>query len=194
MHGVLGEELFYHAHGVDHSLISEPYTPLTKSYGTSQILKRVYIDSNEIEVVIREMAESVATRLRTHQVEASVIHFSVQYSRDVIGKGFSHQLTISYTSLNETIIDTCLHIFRQHYEEGAPVRRIAIHCSKIRNKQGIQLDLFEAPETTLKKEQIDKTIDRIRTKYGYTSLIHASSLMRGATAIERNELIGGHKA
>lgn len=35
-------------------------------------------------------------------------------------------------------------------------------------------------------------IDKIRQKFGFKALIHASSLMEGATAISRASLVGGH--
>ena len=35
-------------------------------------------------------------------------------------------------------------------------------------------------------------VPQIRQKFGFKALIHASSLMEGATAISRASLVGGH--
>ncbi|CAD5902952.1 hypothetical protein [Carnobacterium maltaromaticum] len=39
---------------------------------------------------------------------------------------------------------------------------------------------------------IDDIVDRVRGKYGFSSIVHASSLIEGATAIKRSSLVGGH--
>ncbi|MFL2101331.1 Y-family DNA polymerase [Desemzia sp. FAM 23991] len=192
VHGVIGEQLFYHAHGIDHSVLSEKYTPHSKGYGKSQILKRDYVNQYEIEVVIREMADEVAARLRKHHAETGVIHLSVSYSKDVLDKGFSRQMKIFPTSSNVKIIETCLQIFRTHYN-NQPVRQLAIRCGKIAYKKQLQLNLFETPEKTIHTEELEVVIDRIREKYGFSSLVHASSLTKGGTAIQRSGLVGGHK-
>ncbi|EDP67802.1 hypothetical protein CAT7_00050 [Carnobacterium sp. AT7] len=61
-HRIIGEQLFYYAHGIDQSIIAQNYIPLSNSFSKSQILDRDYIDQYEIEVVIREMADQVAIK------------------------------------------------------------------------------------------------------------------------------------
>ena len=192
IHGVVGEQLFYHAHGIDHSIISEKYIPKAKGFGKSQILKRDYINQYEIEVVIREMADEVAARLRKHHAETGVVHLSIGYSREILDKGFSHQMKIYPTSSNTKIIETCLQIFRTYYKKQ-PVRQIGIRCGKIDYKKELQLNLFEDAEKTILAEDLELVVDRIREKYGFSSLVHASSLTKGGTAIQRSGLVGGHK-
>ncbi|MEG0553608.1 MAG: Y-family DNA polymerase, partial [Carnobacterium sp.] len=153
--GVIGEQLFYHAHGIDRSILSEKYQTHSKSYGKSQILDRDYTQQAEIEVVIREMAEQVAARLRSHRVETDVIHLSIGFSKEIIDRGFSHQLKIFPTAASRKITETCLHLFRTHYQQE-PVRQISISCGKIHIQTDLQLDLFESAEQTIQKEKIDE--------------------------------------
>lgn len=84
--GVVGEQLYYHAHGIDYSLLNEKYVPVSKSYGKSQILEKDYHVPAEVEIVIREMVEEVAMRLRQNHVDTAVIHLSVGYSKYSIKK------------------------------------------------------------------------------------------------------------
>ncbi len=45
----------------------------------------------------------------------------------------------------------------------------------------------------MNEQKLDEIVDTVRAKYGFASLVHASSLTSGATAIKRNStLIGGH--
>lgn len=138
------------------------------------------------------MADEVAARLRKHHAETGVVHLSIGYSREILDKGFSHQMKIYPTSSNTKIIESCLQIFRTYYKKQ-PVRQIGIRCGKIDYKKELQLNLFEDAEKTILAEDLELVVDRIREKYGFSSLVHASSLTKGGTAIQRSGLVGGHK-
>ncbi|BBL26932.1 hypothetical protein LDE03_12810 [Lactobacillus delbrueckii subsp. delbrueckii] len=62
--GVIGDQLFAMSWGVDRSIIKQKYRPKSKSYGNSQILSRDYEDQREIEIVIQEIGDQVAARIR----------------------------------------------------------------------------------------------------------------------------------
>lgn len=190
--GIIGEQLYYHAHGIDYSFLNEKYVPANTSYGKSQILEKDYHVSAEVEIIIREMVSEVAMRLRQNHVDTSVIHLSIGYSKYSIKKGFSHQAKIPPTNSSHALIPYFLQLF-QRYDEHEPVRSITISCGKISLKTGLQLNLFEDATLTLNQEQLEVTVDKIRARYGFKSLMHASSLLAGATGIKRSEMVGGHK-
>jgi len=54
------------------------------------------------------------------------------------------------------------------------------------------MDLFSDPEKMVQEEKLDYLCDKIRNRYGFKALVHASSLLPGATAISRRTIIGGH--
>ncbi|EAG8561604.1 Y-family DNA polymerase [Listeria monocytogenes] len=190
--GVIGEQLYYHSHGIDYSKINEKYVPVSKSYGKSQILERDYHDPFEVVIVIQEMAEEIAMRLRKQHVNTSVVHIGIRYSKFSVKSGFRHQMKIDATSSNKEIVGHFLTLFWQHYENEA-VRQVELSCGGITRKAGLQLNLFENPERTINQEQLDTTIDKIRQRYGFRSMMHASSLLTGATGLKRSEMVGGHK-
>lgn len=190
--GVIGEQLYYHSHGIDYSKINERYVPVSKSYGKSQILERDYHDAFEVAIVIREMAEEIAMRLRKHHVNTTVVHIGIRYSKYSIKSGFRHQLKIDATSSNRELVGHFLTLFWKYYENEA-VRQVELSCGGITQKAGLQLNLFENPIQTVNQEQLDVTIDKIRARYGFKSMMHASSLLTGATGIKRSEMVGGHR-
>lgn len=190
--GVVGEQLYYHSHGIDYSKINERYVPVSKSYGKSQILERDYHDPLEVAIVIREMAEEIAMRLRKHHVNTTVVHIGIRYSKYSIKSGFRHQLKIDATSSNRELVGHFLTLFWKYYENEA-VRQVELSCGGITQKAGLQLNLFENPIQTVNQEQLDVTIDKIRARYGFKSMMHASSLLTGATGIKRSEMVGGHR-
>lgn len=190
--GLIGEQLYASAWGIDRSDIRDSYRPLEKSYGNSQILKKDYYKKHEIKIVIREMAEQVATRIRKHHCQTGCVSLSVSYSKYEEQDGFSRQLKIPSTSNTKKLVDSCFEIFNKYYEDDKAVRRIGITYSKLSYTSDIQLDLFEDPTEQITNEKLDLLVDKIREKYGFQSLVHASSLMDGATAIDRSSLVGGH--
>lgn len=72
------------------------------------------------------------------------------------------------------------------------MRHVGVSYSKLAKTDAIQLDLFADPEEELSELRLDFLIDTIRKKYGFQSLIHASSLLDGATAVSRSGLVAGH--
>lgn len=82
-------------------------------------------------------------------------------------------------------------MFRNYYKDES-VRQIGISYSKLVYRTDIQLDLFKEINEQVNEYHLDTVVDKVRTKYGFNSLIHASSLLEGATAIKRSSLVGGH--
>ncbi|MCW6667613.1 Y-family DNA polymerase [Aerococcaceae bacterium NML190938] len=190
--GVLGEELWYHANGIDSAVISERYVAKNKNMSVSQILPRDYHNHREVEIVIREMVDQLSTRLRNYALMAEVITLGIGYSRDSLERGFRKQQKIYPSDSRKTLTDLFVKIFYENVS-SEPIRSVVVSATKLKQKQALQLDLFTPPEKVISQEKLDKVIDRTRRKFGYESLIKASSLESGATGIERSRLLGGHR-
>src|SRR5690625_3181708 len=190
---VIGEQLFFHAHGIDRTILSDRFTPKENSFSKNQILNRDYVNPYDVEVVIREMTEENAMRLRKHGLTASTVKLTIGYSKHTFEPGFSHQMAVEATDSSKKLVHYMIRLFRKYYKDY-PVRVVNVTFSKIAPKQDYQLSLFESLEDVLKDERLDETIDLVRKKYGYTSLLHASSLLKNGIAIQRSKLLGGHQA
>lgn len=190
---VIGEQLFFHAHGIDRTILSDKFVPKESSFSKNQILNRDYYDPYDVEVVIREITEENALRLRKHALTTSTVKLTIGYSKHTAEPGFSHQLAIEATDSSKKLVDYMTRLFRIHYTSH-PVRVINVTFHKIAPKQDYQINLFETVEDVLSDERLDEAIDLVREKYGYTSLLHASSLLKNGMAIQRSKLLGGHQA
>lgn len=190
---VIGEQLFYHAHGIDRTILSDKYIPNESSFSKNQILNRDYLNPYDVEVVIREMTEENAMRLRKHSLTTSTVKLSIGYSKHTFEIGFSHQMAIEPTDSSQKLVQYMLRIFRKYYQNYA-VRVVNVTFDKIAPKQDYQINLFESLEDVLKDEHLDTIIDIVRKKYGYTSLLHASSFLQNGMALQRSKLLGGHQA
>ena len=189
--GIMGLELWNHANGIDTSCIADFKTEAKdKSYSHSQVL---FKDYNEVSIrlIISEMVDLLAARLRANNKQTTVIGFGISYSKE-INSGFYHSLKLDTpTDSSKEITKFCNIIFDRYYD-FLPIRKVSISCGGLVTKQGVQLNLFEEYQNTIKEDQINTTIDEIKNKFGKNSLIKASSLLPDSTAIERNTKIGGH--
>lgn len=194
--GIIGEQLFAESWGVDRSIISHQYIPQAKSYGNSQVLGRDYFKQREIEIVIREIGEQVGARIRAHGLQAGKVDLFVGFSFEerAYGNhrgGFNVQRKIVPTNVSHDLVAHLLTIFRSCWH-GEAVRVLGVSYGELIPDRSLQLNMLESPTIQLKRYKLDHVIDKVRRKYGFDSLVKASSLLKGATAIQRMNLVGGH--
>ncbi|MCT6922836.1 UV damage repair protein UvrX [Metasolibacillus sp.] len=191
--GIIGNQLYHHAWGIDLSTIGEPI--LTKgqiSFSQGQMLMRDYPTRKEISVVLLEMCEDVMRRTREAGFTARTISLGVSYSRQAMTKSFYRSKTIPIPT-NETMVmfRVCTELLDEHFA-GEPARQLSVRVTNLERERSIQLDLFD--ENKLKRQLLGPTMDAIRAKYGTTSIMRAASYTASGTAIKRNILLGGHLA
>lgn len=190
--GIMGNQLFYHAWGVDLSEIGAPIMEGQISFGKSQILLRDYKEEHEIKHVILEMCEEVARRARIHRKAGRTVHFGLGYSRDEFGGGFYRSKSIDHpTNVTMDIYQICIELFEKFYE-GKTVRQISISLGNVVDDNEFQLNLFDL--NSWKKRELGYTVDSIRRRFGPAALLRAVSYTTAGTARERAKLVGGHKA
>lgn len=195
--GLMGLQLFAHSWGVDRSFLDQkkPAAKVDKSIGNSQVLPRDYTRQDQLELVVKEIVDQVASRLRSSQLKTGCVSVSVGYSKGYIDSkgrsGWSKQRKVSLSNNTKVLSEHVLQLFRSEYNYQ-DVRHIGVSYSKLVQTDVLQLDLFSDPVQEVNEERLDFLIDTIRKKYGFKTLIHASSLMEGATAVSRASLVGGH--
>ncbi|MGD9910707.1 MAG: damage repair protein [Candidatus Izemoplasmatales bacterium] len=192
--GIIGEELYYHTHGIDMSKIQDKMKirPISKSYGIGQTLFRDYY-APDIFQIIREMVDDVCRRLRMNKKAARTIHFGIGYSKE-FGGGFARQITLEQPTASEaSVFRACLDLFEFYYE-GDPIRRVHVSVTGLVDNKNYQFSLFEDAEEVIKEQQIFAAMDEIKYRYGKNSVNRASTELKSSTAKARNDMIGGHNA
>ncbi|RLQ90655.1 Y-family DNA polymerase [Falsibacillus albus] len=190
--GVMGNQLYHHAWGVDLSDIGAPIMEGQVSFGKSQILLRDYKEEEEVKHVILEMCEEVARRSRIHGKAGRTISLGIGYSQEEFGGGFHRSRTIDEpTNITMDLYKTCLELFKENYVQKT-VRKISITLSNIVEDHELQLSLFEM--NRMRKRELGFTMDAIRRRYGSGALLRAVSYTDAGTARHRARLVGGHKS
>lgn len=191
-YGIMGEELYYHAHGIDMSVISEKlvYKPVSKSVGQGQTLFHDYY-ADDVTQIILEMTDDVTRRLRKSGRKAYTVNLGIMYSKSVRG-GFNRQVTLTFPTNNEAeIYNTCMMLFEEYYD-GSPIRKVTIRATNLVEEYYVQLNLFKDMNKVLVDHKLHSSLDNIKFRYGKNAIYRGSSLTKKSTTIARNSMIGGH--
>jgi len=117
-----------------------------------------------------------------------------------------------YTSSTKLILDAVIALFDRIVDNNLLVRRIYVTANHVTDETSIsmdtsygQLDMFTdysaqdmeraKEDAALERERkAQKAIISIKNKYGKNAILKGTNFEDGATTIERNRQIGGHKA
>jgi len=191
-YGIMGEELYHHAHGIDMSIISEKlvYKPVSKSVGHGQTLFRDYF-ADDVTQIILEMTDDVTRRLRNSNRKAYTINLGMNYSKET-GGGFNRQLTLTFPTNNEAeIYNSCMDLFDEFYD-GSPIRKVTIRATNLVKEYYVQLNLFRDMNKVVKDHKLHSSLDNIKFRYGKNAVLRGSSLVESSTTKARNTMVGGH--
>ncbi len=93
------------------------------------------------------------------------------------------------------ITDLLMRDIRKKSDHRILFRRLGVCACDVTNDDGVyQLDLFTDYDRLDKEKRLHAALLDVRTRYGANALIKGLNLLEGATTIERNRQIGGHKA
>ena len=188
--GVMGEQLWRHANGIDDADIHEHYEPKERSFSLGQVLFRDY-QKDEAITIIREMVDTLASRMRNDNKMCNTVSLYIGYSKNQ--GGFSRRATLlSTTDDSKILLDAILEIYHR-YIKDLPIRNIGIYFGNLVSASHQQLDLFEDEDERIKRHNLQKAVDQLHNKFGNNSVLRASSLLEESTIKERNEFIGGHR-
>ena len=167
--GKHGKMMWEYANGIDDSEVSTK-RELPKSIGNSVTLPKDIIEKDDIYNVIVALADQVSFRLRRYDLVASSISVQLR-TKDF--EDFSHQKKLSFsTSSTKEILKISKEILDEMYNNKY-IRLVGLSLSSLESKDEVQLSIFD---TDTKQNKLDKTLDDLKNKYGFTSVSRASKL------------------
>jgi DNA polymerase V len=189
--GVMGEQLYWHAWGIDLSPVYGDFTKTEqKGFGHGISLLRDY-RKEEVSVCILDLCEEVCRRARTANQVGKTIHLGIGYGKET-GGGFSRSRSISIpTNVTMDMYEVCMQLFHEFYDGKSNIRRVYVTLDNLFEKGETQLSLFEDRS---KKTDIGYVMDAIRAKYGSTAILRATSYTDAGITLDRSKKIGGHFA
>lgn len=164
--------------------------------------------TNQMVLTVGYDIENLTDPHKAYKGEIVTDHFGRKIPKHAHGTANLHR----YTSSTKLIMDAVMELYDRIVDPDLLVRRINIVANNIVYEHTIpresgfqQMDLFSDYETqTRQKEEEDAALERekrrqkavltIRKKYGKNAILKGMNFEEGATTIDRNNQIGGHKA
>lgn len=171
--GVNGEVLWQGANGLDNSPVDPGSLDKVKSIGHQITLPRDYYTHGEIRVVILELADLIAQRVRAGGYVGKVVMLSL---RDTNFAWLSRMKTLcERTELADDIYRAAVDLLKRHWIDGRPVRMVGVALGSLVPQRSEQLTLFGEREKIRKAEQV---CDRIKGRFGERAVFRAISLTK----------------
>ena len=168
MLGKVGLVLYIYANGEDKSQVSNiAFEFPVKSIGNSSTCPRDLVCDQDIKIMIYALSESVGARLMEQGFYATTVEFS--YVGTNLSFSHTRQCKLDRpTNLSGEIADAAFALFKKHYGHWpTPLRKIGVRGSNLVSTEAPrQLSLFEDGEKDLLKEDLERTINTLRARFG----------------------------
>lgn len=212
--GIDAELLIDHAWGIEPCTMADikSYRSETNSIGSGQVLPCAY-PVDKARVVLQEMTDLLALDLVDQGLVTDSVTIYIGFDRKMAGRsGYSGEFRVDHygrkvpksvhgtaslgtaTASTKQIMEAVLDLYDRLVNPALQVRRMTITANRVTEEGYEQLDLFSDPEEREREKKMQKTMLEIKKKFGKNAILKGMNLQEGATAILRNDQIGGHKA
>ena len=202
--GVNAELLIDHAWGYEPTTISDikHYHAKNHCLCSGQVLHRAY-SKTEAYTIITEMADGLALELTEKHLltDQIILDIGAQLHNSHLHGSFNLS---DFTSSSTEIISAFQKLFERLAPADLQIRKLSLAANHlIKDSENIekplrQLDLFTKPEETEQQTEQNLRLQQatleIQKRYGKNALLKGTNFRPGATTIERNSQIGGHRA
>ena len=214
--GIDAEILIDDAWGIEPVTMAEirNYHSDSHSLSNGQVLPRPY-SYEEARVVFMEMIEHSCADLFNKDLITDNLTWWVSYDYKSLEKvpGYDGDLSIDFygrvhpyhsngtvrlhvrTNSRQAIAPMLLAQFDKKTDHRLLYRRLGISANDVHSNNGIyQLDLLTDYDELKRENSLQGAMLDVRQKYGANAVFKGTNLVKGATALERNLQIGGHRA
>ena len=215
--GIDAELLIDHAWGIEPCTLADikNYRPKANSRSVGQVLPRPY-KFEEARLVFSEMIDQLVMDLISRETRTKELSFWVSFdpvslenlpsyegpvSLDFYGRLHPNHVvgTVrlpTHTSSAKEISGALLSAFDKKIDHRLYIRRLGVVAGNLQAGY-MQLDFFTDYKAQEREERLLRVLLKIRKKYGPAApkaIMKGKNMLEGATAIERSQQIGGHRA
>ena len=165
--GKVGVILSQYANGRDHSEVARnDAAGVIKSIGNSTTTARDLETIEDVWITMAMLSESVAERLRENALKCTTIQV---YMRDNKLAACERQAKLpAPTFLSTEIARKALEIFKTKYSFTRPLRSVGVRaCDLVPENSTVQLSLLYDHARQERMENLEKSIDELRGRYGH---------------------------
>ncbi|MDR1193255.1 MAG: DNA polymerase IV [Peptococcaceae bacterium] len=180
--GKHGRSLFLYARGLER----EPVQPAwdredIKSVGNGITFRRDLISERDIRTGLRALSESVAYRLRKKAKKCLGVQVTI---KDPAFKTIDRQVKLPCPcNSGKNIYDAALELIFRSWEKGKPIRLLTVTAiNLVAEDENVLVSLFDNPARDPRLEALDRSVDRLKGKYG-KGIIKPASLLNNDLGI-----------
>lgn len=195
--GIDAEILIDHAWGREPTTLAQikAYQPKSHSLSSGQVLMRNYTYDEGL-LIIKEMADLLCLDLVDRKLVSQSLFLYAGYtdgSPDKKSANGTRKMNVT-TNSAKIITEQFLCLYERIVPREAMIKRVYIGCNDVIDEELEQYDLFTNPQEIEKDRKVQQAVIRIKNKFGNNSIVKGMDLQKGATTMERNRQIGGHKS
>jgi len=211
--GINAEILIDHAWGEEPTRMKDikSYRSSSTSLSSGQVLSKSY-SYTKAKVVIKEMAEKLTYDMLSKNLMTTGITLDIGYDSENVDENYTGPIQIDHYGRavpksahgsysfktacfsENKLVKEVADLFDRIVNKDLTIRRLNLAYTNLKTKDSsYQISIFDNLQNNEKEEALQDTILKIRRKYGNNSLLKGTNLEEGATGIERNKQIGGHK-
>lgn len=164
--GKWGDLIYGFANGYDSSPVAHMNENTeVKSIGNSTTTPRDMKTYEDVKVVMYVLCDSVCRRMREQGFMAKTVGISV---RDNELNTFTRQCTLDdFSNLTKVITENAVNLFERNYNMQKPLRSIGVSVTDfVHDDTPHQMSILCNEERLLQNEELDRTLDRLKKRFG----------------------------
>ncbi len=170
--GKLGRDLYQHANGIDHRLVSTHRE--TKSISRETTFSWDIRDVDKLKDTLRQLSDNLGRRVRKSKLQGTTISIKLRWADFTT---LTRQTTLHHATNQDAIIyDIVEKLLLEHWQ-GQAVRLIGVGMSGFEDSKR-QLSFWDDPEAIQQEKQLQNTLDELKDRFGDRSIKRASDLKR----------------
>lgn len=194
--GIDAQLLIDHAWGRETTTIADikNYKPKNNCLTSGQILSCGY-DYAKTKLAVKEMADLLCLELVEKGLVTAHISLYLAYEKECNLESSKGSITMSETASSaKTIISYVEQLYDRIVNRNGIVHKVNISFDNVVDEAYQQYNLFADPVELERERKMQKAMLNIKKKFGKNAVLKGMNLEEGATTMERNNQIGGHKS
>lgn len=193
--GIDAELLMDHAWGRESTTIADikAFHPKNNCLTSGQVLGCSY-GYEKAGLVIKEMADLLCLELVDKGLITESISLHIGYENRYGQEPSNGSIRMHMaTSSAKVILPYVEQLYDRIVDKSTPIKRMNISFNQVVDEAYQQYDLFTDPVELEREHKLQKAMIEMKKKFGKNAILKGMNLEEGATTMERNNQIGGHR-
>lgn len=194
--GIDAELLIDHAWGRESTTMEDikAYKPKSNSMSSGQVLG-CDCDYENGKLIVKEMVDLLCLEMVDKGLVTESITLHIGYNKHYNRTSAHGTVAMGVTTSSaKRIIFSVIELYERIMDRYTPIHRFTVTFNNVVDEAYQQYDLFTDLVELEREHRMQKLMLDIKGRYGKNAILKGMNLQDGATTMERNRQIGGHKS